>query len=157
MGAGMVWTPRVTVAAVVENDGRYLLVEELADHAVVLNQPAGHLDPDESLVDAVIREVREETGRDFVPEAVTGVYLWTHPGGDTYLRVAFCGTVGERLSGAMLDTGIIDAHWLSLEAIEQRRPQHRSPLVMRCINDHRAGVRHPLELLHRLLPDQITA
>ncbi len=149
----MVWTPRVTVAAVVEQSGRYLLVEELADDAVVFNQPAGHLDADESLLDAVIREVLEETGRTFVPEAVTGVYLWTHPSGDTYLRVAFCGTVGDRRPGSILDTGIVDARWLTLDEIAALAAKHRSPLVMRCIDDYRAGARHSLELLQRLLPD----
>ncbi|MBU3694271.1 MAG: NUDIX hydrolase [Rhodocyclaceae bacterium] len=149
----MIWTPHVTVAAVVEHAGRYLLVEERSDGRVVFNQPAGHLDPNESLVDAVIREVREETGRVFVPEALVGVYLWTHPAGETFLRVAFCGTVGERLPGSTLDTEIIDARWFGMDEIEALRAQHRSPLVARCIADHRAGVRYPLAMLQRLLPD----
>lgn len=143
----------MTVAAVVEHDGRYLLVEERSDGRVVFNQPAGHLDPDESLIDAVVREVIEETGRVFTPEAVTGIYLWTHPKGETFLRVAFCGTVGERLPGSTLDTEIIDARWFSLEQIETMRAQHRSPLVARCIADHRAGARMPLEALHRVGQD----
>lgn len=149
----MIWTPHVTVAAVVEQGGRYLLVQERSDGRVVFNQPAGHLDPDESLVDAVVREVREETGRVFTPEAVTGVYLWTHPSGDTFVRVAFCGTVGERLAGSTLDAEIIDAHWFTREEIEALRAQHRSPLVARCIADHRAGMRVPLEMLHRVGQD----
>ncbi|MFZ4499353.1 MAG: NUDIX hydrolase [Burkholderiales bacterium] len=146
----MIWTPHVTVAAVVEQAGRYLLVEERSEGRVVFNQPAGHLDPDESLVDAVIREVREETGRVFTPEALTGVYLWTHAKGDTFLRVAFCGTVGERLPGSTLDTEIIDARWFGTDEIEALHAQHRSPLVARCIADHRAGVRLPLAALHRI-------
>jgi 8-oxo-dGTP pyrophosphatase MutT (NUDIX family) len=149
----MIWTPHVTVAAVVEKAGRYLLVEERSDGRVVFNQPAGHLDPDESLMDAVIREVREETGRVFTPQAVTGVYLWTHPAGETFLRVAFCGTVSERLPGSVLDTEIIDARWFSTDEIESLHPQHRSPLVARCIADHLAGVRLPLEALHRVGQD----
>ena len=146
----MIWTPHVTVAAVVEQDRRYLLVEERSEGRVVLNQPAGHLDPDESLTEAVIREVREETGRVFKPEAVTGVYLWTHPAGETFLRVAFSGSVGERLAGSALDAEIIDARWFTPEEIGAMRPQHRSPLVARCIADHRAGARIPLDALHRV-------
>jgi 8-oxo-dGTP pyrophosphatase MutT (NUDIX family) len=149
----MIWTPHVTVAAVVEQQDCYLLVEERSEGRVVFNQPAGHLDPDESLVDAVIREVREETGRVFVPEALVGVYLWTHAKGDTFLRVAFCGTVGERVPGSTLDAEIIDARWFGVDEIEALRARHRSPLVARCIADHRAGVRSPLALLRRLLPD----
>lgn len=149
----MIWTPHVTVAAIVEREGHYLLVEERSEGRVVLNQPAGHLDPDESLVDAVIREVREETGRIFTPESLVGVYLWTHPAGETFLRVAFCGAVGERLPASTLDREIIDAHWFSLAEIEAMRHRHRSPLVARCIADHRAGSRQALDLLQRLLPD----
>ncbi len=149
----MIWTPHVTVAAVVEQDGRYLLVEERSEGRVVFNQPAGHLDPDESLIDAVIREVREETGRVFTPQALVGIYLWTHPAGETFLRVAFCGTVGERLAGSVLDTEIIDARWFGIDEIDALHAQHRSPLVARCIADHRAGVRLPLEMLHRVGQD----
>ena len=147
----MIWTPHVTVAAVVEQQGRYLLVEERCDGRVVFNQPAGHLDPDESLTDAVIREVREETGRVFTPAALTGIYLWTHPAGETFRRVAFCGSVGERLPGSVLDTEIIDARWFTPAEIEAMHGQHRSPLVARCIADHRAGARQPLEMLHRVM------
>ncbi len=143
----------MTVAAVVEQGGRYLLVEERSDGRVVFNQPAGHLDPDESLTEAVIREVREETGRVFTPEAVTGLYIWTHPAGETFLRVAFCGSVGERIAGSVLDTEIIDARWFTADEIDALHAQHRSPLVARCIADHRSGVRMPLEVLHRVGQD----
>ena len=149
----MNWMPHVTVAAVVEHDGHYLLVEERSEGRVVFNQPAGHLDPHESLIDAVIREVREETGRLFTPEALIGIYLWTHPAGESFLRVAFCGTVGERIPGSVLDTGIIDARWFTLAEIETLHGQHRSPLVARCIADHRAGARMPLAMLHRVGQD----
>ena len=115
--------------------------------------PKGKLDKGETGKQAALREVLEETGRTFVPEAVTGVYLWTHPSGDTYLRVAFCGTVGDRRPGSILDTGIVDARWLTLDEIAALAAKHRSPLVMRCIDDYRAGARHSLELLQRLLPD----
>lgn len=148
----MVWAPRVTVAAVIEHDGRFLLVDETADGQRVLNQPAGHLDPGESLIDAVVREVLEETGRPFEPEAVVGIYLWTHPdNGLTFLRVAFCGRVGERVPGRALDHGIHDTPWLSLPDLEAQRARHRSPLVERCLRDYLAGQRHPLDLLERVV------
>lgn len=149
----MIWTPHVTVAAVIEHAGCYLLVEEHSEGRVVFNQPAGHLDPDESLLEAVIREVREETARVFEPQALVGIYLWTHPAGETFLRVAFCGTVGERLPGEALDHGILDARWFTPAQVDALLDRHRSPLVARCIADHRAGARQPLDVLHRLLPD----
>lgn len=149
----MIWTPHVTVAAVIERGGHHLLVEERSEGRLVLNQPAGHLDPKESLLDAVVREVREETGRIFTPEHLIGVYLWEHPDGETFLRVAFCGEVGERLPASTLDEGIVDARWFSAEEVDALRSRHRSPLVARCIADHRDGLRLPLETLHRLAPD----
>jgi NADH pyrophosphatase NudC (nudix superfamily) len=148
-----IWTPHVTVAAVIEQAGRYLLVEERSEDRVVFNQPAGHLDSDESLIDAVIREVREETGRAFWPEAVTGVYLWTHPKGETFLRVAFCGVVGERLAGSVLDAEILDARWFDTDELASLRDRYRNPLVARCIADHSTGVRMPLKMLHRVGQD----
>lgn len=149
----MIWTPHVTVAAIIERKGHHLLVEELSEGSVVLNQPAGHLDPRESLLDAVVREVWEETGRIFTPEHLVGVYLWEHPDGETFLRVAFCGEVGERLPASTLDEGILDARWFSTEEVDALHARHRSPLVARCIADHRDGLRLPLETLHRLAPD----
>ncbi len=146
------WRPSVTVAAVVESGGRFLLVEEDTPDGVRLNNPAGHLDPGESLVDAVVRETLEETAHPFTPTALVGVYLarFERPalGLDvTYLRFAFAGTVGERLAGRALDTGIHRTVWLTPEEMRAERVRMRSPLVLQCLDDFLAGRRHPLELL----------
>lgn len=149
------WKPRVTVAAIAcriaGGQPEYLLVEEHTPDGLRLNNPAGHLDPGESLVEAVVRETMEETARRFVPEALVGVYLARQQGSTahetTYLRFAFAGSVGEAEPGRILDTGIVRALWLDVDAIRERRALHRSPLVMRCIEDHLAGRRWPLDLL----------
>jgi 8-oxo-dGTP pyrophosphatase MutT (NUDIX family) len=146
------WSPSVTVAAIIEHAGRYLLVEEHTPEGLKLNNPAGHLDPGESPEQGVVREALEETARVFTPEAIVGVYLsrFQRPatGEDvTYLRFAYCGRVGEPLPGRTLDTGIVRTLWLTLDELRASRERHRSPLVMRCIEDHRAGVRHPLGLV----------
>ena len=144
----MVWMPHVTVAAVIENKGRFLLVEEETDDGVRFNQPAGHLEADESLLEAVTRETVEETAYRFVPEYLVGFYRWPHPTRDlTYLRFAFGGALGEQLVDRTLDAGIIAARWLSLEEIEARASQLRSPLVLRCCQDWLAACRYPLEVL----------
>lgn len=144
----------ITVAAIVHRDGRFLLVEENVDGELRINQPAGHLEPDETLVQAVRREALEETAHPFEPEALVGTYLWRVPGsGLTYLRTAFCGAVGAPAPDAVLDTGIERAVWLTREEIVARRPQWRSPLVLRCVDDYLAGRRYPLDLLVSLLPD----
>ena len=137
--------PRVTVAAVVERDGRFLVVEETIDGARVWNQPAGHLDPGEDLVGAVIRETREETGYRFVPEHVVGVYLWTgSDGGPAFLRVAFAGRVEGEPAGD-LDPDILRTAWLTRAQLAAAGP--RSPLVLRCLDDHVGGARFPLAVL----------
>lgn len=145
------WKPNVTVAAVIERDGRYLLVEErAADGRLVLNNPAGHLDAGESLVDAVVREVLEETACTFTPTHLLGIHLAPprEPGGVTYLRFAFTGTVGEPEPGRALDAGIERTLWLTPQEIEAERARHRSVLLSRSIDDHRSGRRFPLEVLH---------
>jgi 8-oxo-dGTP pyrophosphatase MutT (NUDIX family) len=147
------WKPSVTVAAIIERDGRYLLVEERTSVGLRLNNPAGHLEPGESLVSAVIREVLEETACTFTPEALVGVYLSRseHPrtGEDiTYLRFTFCGAVGEPEPGRALDTPIVRTLWLTPEEVYLARNSHRSPWVAQCITDHQAGQRFPLDLLH---------
>lgn len=144
------WRPSVTVAAVAERDGRYLLVEEHTSEGLRLNQPAGHLEPGESLVEAVCREMLEETACRFTPSALLGVYLsrFTRPatGEDvTYLRFAFCGTASEPEPGRALDAGIVRALWLTPDEIRNSTTPHRSPLLWRCIEDHLAGRRHPLD------------
>lgn len=140
----------LTVAAIAERDGRFLLVQERAARRIVLNQPAGHLESGESLVDAVIRETREETGRVFTPESVTGLYLWRGPGGRTVLRIAFAGRVGERDTDAVLDRPIIRTVWLDRGQALARSAEMRSPLVLLCIDDYLRGARHPLALLNHV-------
>jgi phosphatase NudJ len=142
------WKPNVTVAAVIERDGRYLLVEETSPRGAVLNNPAGHLDAGESLIDAVVREVLEETACAFTPTHLVGVYLAHSEASDiTYLRFAFAGSVGEPDPKRSLDAGILRTLWLTPADIDAGRARHRSELVARCIADHRAGRRFPLALL----------
>jgi 8-oxo-dGTP pyrophosphatase MutT (NUDIX family) len=143
----------LTVAAIAERDGRFLLVQERAARRIVLNQPAGHLEDGESLVDAVIRETREETARALRPSAVTGLYLWRSPGGRTVLRVAFTGSVGEPDGGTALDRAIIRTVWLNRDEVGARNQELRSPLVLQCIDDYLRGVRFPLTLLNHVLPN----
>jgi len=147
------WKPSVTVAAVIEHAGRYLLVEEMTAEGLRLNNPAGHLDPGESLLDAVVREVLEETARPFAPEALVGAYLarfrHVRSGEDiTYLRFAICGGVGDAIAGRTLDAPIQRTLWMTPDELRACPERHRSPLVMRCIADHQAGRRAPLSLLH---------
>ena len=142
----------LTVAAIAEADGRFLFVQERAARRIVLNQPAGHLEAGESLLEAVLRETREETGREFRPESVTGLYLWQGPAGRTVMRVAFAGRVGERVPGSTLDRAIIRTLWLDRRELAARSAEHRSPLVLRCVDDYLAGSRHPLELLQHVAP-----
>lgn len=145
----MTWKPNVTVAAIVESDGRFLLVQERAGGRLVLNQPAGHLEPGESLVEAVIRETLEETAREFRPEALIGVYRYhREESGVTYLRFCFAGAVSEPESGRALDPDIVATLWLSAQDLETRRDELRSPLVRRCVADYLAGRRYGLELLN---------
>ncbi len=146
------WSPNVTVAAIVEHDGRYLLVEERTPEGTRLNNPAGHLDPAESRLDAVVRETLEETARWFVPQALVGVYLtrFVRPatGEDvTYLRFAFCGRVGDAVPGRALDAGIVRTLWLTPDELRACAARHRSPLVLRGVLDHAAGRRFPLDLV----------
>ena len=144
----MIWKPHVTVAAVVERDGKFLLVEEETEDGVRINQPAGHWEPNESMVEGAVRETPEETGRHFTPTYLLGVYNWSRPSRDiTYLRFAFIGSVSEALPGQWLDQGILRALWMSPEEMRQDAVRHRSPLVLRCVQDYLAGKRYPLELL----------
>ncbi|MAT66118.1 MAG: NUDIX hydrolase [Gammaproteobacteria bacterium] len=148
----MTWKPHVTVAAVIEHSGCFLCVEETIEGQSRLNQPAGHLEPGESLTDAVIREVREETTRGFTPEALVGVYLWrAGPQHPTFLRVTFTGCVDESDPALQTDAEIDANVWLSPDAIRTRRREWRSPLVMQCIDDYLAGQRYPLSLLRSLV------
>jgi len=142
-----VWHPHVTVAALVEREGKFLMVEECIDGQTVLNQPAGHLEAGESFIEAVIRETREETAWRFIPDALTGIYHWLHPdNGDTFLRHCYAGTVTDHQPEQALDDGIIRALWLSREELEQQQ-NLRSPMVLKCIDDYLADQRYPLELI----------
>lgn len=147
----MIWKPHATVAAVIERAGKFLLVEEEIDGRVVFNQPAGHLEPDETLYNAVIRETREETAWDFVPDAITGIYLWKHDvTARSYLRVTFHGSCANHNPAQVLDDGIIRAVWLSRDELIANPKKLRSPLVMHCIDDYLAGKHYPLALLVNL-------
>ncbi len=150
------WKPSVTVAAVIERDGQYLLIEEHTPEGLRLNNPAGHLDPGESPAQGVVRETLEETTHRFTPTALVGVYLSRFqrtgqtPADDediTYLRFAFCGELGEAVAGLRLDTGIVRTLWLTPNEIRASAALHRSPLVLRCLEDHIAGRRYPLDLV----------
>lgn len=144
----MIWKPNVTVAAVVQRDGKFLLVEEETEAGLAFNQPAGHLEEGESLVDAVIREALEETAYHFKPTHLIGIYNWKHPTKDvTYLRFAFGGELRGYEAERKLDDGIIAARWLTLDEVKATLSRHRSPLILRCIEDHLAGKSCPLEML----------
>jgi 8-oxo-dGTP pyrophosphatase MutT (NUDIX family) len=145
----------LTVSAVIERDGRYLVVEEVASGAVVLNQPGGHLESGESPEQAVVREVLEETGCDVECNELIGVYLWIHPQTrQQFLRIAYIATVLREDPSRPLDDGIITTHWLSRADIESRRGSLRSPLVQRCIRDFEAGRRQSDALFTGMLPLQ---
>jgi 8-oxo-dGTP pyrophosphatase MutT (NUDIX family) len=149
----MVWKPNVTVAAVVEREGRFLLVEEAIGGTLMLNQPAGHLEPDESLLEAVARETLEETAWHFRPQALVGIYRWPHPDRNTtFLRFAFTGALLEHEPDRVLDEGITRTVWMDREALRRLRDRHRSPQVMACVDDYLAGCRFPLECLRELAP-----
>jgi 8-oxo-dGTP pyrophosphatase MutT (NUDIX family) len=140
--------PKVTVAAVVERGGKYLLVEEISNGRHVLNQPAGHLDPGESLVAACAREVMEETAHDFTPTALVGIYHWYYAEKDvTFLRFTFAGEVGAFHADRRLDKEIVGVHWLTPAQLMERRAEHRSPLVQKSLDDYLAGRRYPLAIL----------
>ena len=147
-----VWKPSVTVAAIIERNGRFLLVEEETSDGIRFNQPAGHLDPNESLIEAVARETLEEAAHDFIPTGLVGVYMSRYvssrTGKDvTYLRFAFCGDIG-RQHDRPLDEGILRAVWMTRDELLACQEKHRSPLVLQCIDDYLAGQRAPLSMVY---------
>ena len=145
------WKPHVTVATVIERDGRFLLVEEHTPEGLRLNNPAGHLDPGESPAVGCARETLEETAWQFTPTALVGIYLSRYQRGTqdiTYLRFTFCGELGTFDANRSLDTGIVRTLWLTPDELRESAPRHRSPLVLRGIEDYLAGIRHPLSLIH---------
>ncbi len=146
----MSWFPHVTVAAIIEVDGHFLMVEEFdADGNPVLNQPAGHLEENETLLDAVAREALEETGWSFQAETLVGIYQWKiPPNGATYIRFCFRGSSQSSLPQQPLDSDIIRTVWMTRQELETNKHRLRSPLVLTCIEDHLAGQYAPLDLLH---------
>ena len=150
------WKPSVTVAAIIERDGRFLLVEEETPEGLKLNNPAGHLDPGESPAEGCAREALEETTHQFSPTHLLGIYLsrFQRPQPDggvadiTYLRFAFAGELGAVEPGRQLDTGIVRTLWLTPEEIRASVARHRSPLLVRCMEDHLRGQRYPLESVY---------
>ena len=144
----MLWTPHVTVASIAEQDGRFLLIEEVGESAgLVFNQPAGHWDEGESLLHAVARETLEETGWKFEPEFIVGLYHYQNPyNKGTYLRICFAGKAYEHDPNRQLDTGILRALWLTREELSEKE-NLRSPMVLRCVDDYLAGKHYPLSLI----------
>jgi 8-oxo-dGTP pyrophosphatase MutT (NUDIX family) len=151
------WRPSVTVAAIVEKEGRYLLIEEHTQEGLRLNNPAGHLDPGESLIEACARECLEETAHPFQPQHLVGIYQSRfhraakngHAAEEiTYLRFAFTGDISNQMTDQALDQGIVRVVWLSLEEVRASAERHRSPLVLQCIEDHAKGQRFPMALIH---------
>jgi 8-oxo-dGTP pyrophosphatase MutT (NUDIX family) len=144
----MTFRPDVTVAAVVERDDRFLIVEEVVSGRRVFNQPAGHLEDHETLVEAVIRETLEETAWHFTPQAVTGIYQWRNPENDrSFLRVAFAGVCHRHEGWRPLDEGICRALWVDRGELLHDRDRLRSPMVLACIDDYLAGHRYSLDLV----------
>ncbi|SDG02299.1 NUDIX hydrolase [Phytopseudomonas seleniipraecipitans] len=145
----MQWHAHVTVATIVEHEGRFLFVEELKGGRLVLNQPAGHLEARESLQQAAVRETLEETGCEVELTAVTGIYLYTAPSnGVTYQRICFTAELIRHYPERALDTDISGIRWLTYDELLAERQQLRSELVLRCLDDYRAGARYSLSLLH---------
>jgi len=144
----MTWRPDLTVASIVQRDDRFLIVEERISERLVFNQPAGHVEDGESIIAATIRETLEETAWHFVPRHLLGVYLWRNPNtGRSFLRVALSGDVDGHDPQRRLDRGIVAAHWMTREQLLAQSARLRSPLVLRCIDDHLAGHQHDLDAL----------
>jgi ADP-ribose pyrophosphatase YjhB (NUDIX family) len=143
-----IWRPHVTVASLVERDGKFLLVEERAENSLVLNQPAGHWEANETLAEGAAREALEETGHRIEVQALVGVYRWPHRTKPiTYLRFAFAARVIDHDPARTLDEGIVRALWLTPDELRADTARHRSPLVQRCVDDYLAGRRYPLDLI----------
>jgi 8-oxo-dGTP pyrophosphatase MutT (NUDIX family) len=144
----MIWKPHATVAAVLEQDGKFLLVEEHTPQGLLFNQPAGHWEPNETLPAGSIREVMEESAYDFEPQYLIGVYRWhSNASNTTYLRFAFGGKILAHYPERALDKGIVRAVWMTPGEIRATQDRHRSPLILRCVEDYIAGKRYPLDLI----------
>ena len=143
----MNWSPHVTVACVLEHSGQFLLIEEMVDGQLVLNQPAGHWEQNETLLQATVRETLEEAAWHYTPTHLTGIYHWQHPATEvTYLRFCFTGKLLGQEKERQLDTGIEQAVWLTYAQLMQRSNMHRSPLVKQCVDDYLKGQRFDLSL-----------
>lgn len=154
----MIWRPDLAAAAIVQRDNRFLIVEERIRESLVLNQPAGHVDDGESIIDAVVRETLEETAWHFVPRELLGIYLWRNPAnGHSILRVAITGEVTHHEAGRALDVPVVAAHWMKREELLAQTGRLRSPLVMRCVDDFLAGQRHDLAALNYLAAQPVAA
>lgn len=148
--------PELTVAAIIEQDGRFMFIEERVGGCLVINQPAGHVEPGETLLQAVCRETLEETAWTFLPEAMVGIYLWSRGAGQpSFLRVAYSGHCSDHDKHRVLDTGIERVLWLSRDELLARTPQLRSPMVLRAVDDYLAGIRYPADLIRDIEPAQL--
>ena len=147
-----IWKPEVTVAAVLERDGRFLLIEEETADGLKLNQTAGHLEAGETLIAAVVRETLEESAHHFEPECLLGVYHHQTRLGVTYMRFAFAGRAGRHESGRALDHSILRHVWMGISEVRASRAHHRSPLVLQCVEDFLAGTRYPLDIVRHYAP-----
>jgi len=145
------WYPHLTVATIIENNGNFLIVKELSDGKTVLNQPAGHVDENETLIEAAVRETLEETGWHVQIDALVGFYMYTSPSnGTTYFRALFTATALKEEPNYRLDDGILEALWLNLEEIRERQSMLRSPMVLQCVEDYLAGKRLPLDYISHI-------
>jgi 8-oxo-dGTP pyrophosphatase MutT (NUDIX family) len=148
------WRPSVTVAAVLERDGRFLMIEEDSYGSRVLNQPAGHWEPGETLIEACARETMEESAYEFAPTSLIAIYRWRFQRGtedNTFLRFTFAGEIGAHHAGRALDREILGTVWMTPDELRAERSRHRSPLVMRSVDDYLAGKRHDLALIQHLV------
>jgi len=143
----------ITVAAIIEQDGKYLMIREMANGLEVYNQPAGHWEVDETLIEAAIRETQEETAWRFIPEAVVAIYRWKHPEKDeVFLRITFCGTADNHQADQPLDKGILEAIWMTREELAGLEEiQRRSAMVLQSIDDYESGKRFDLNLLSEVV------
>lgn len=144
------WQTHVTVAAIIEKNQQFVLVTDVTSQGLKLNQPAGHVEPEEDFIQAIIREVKEESSLQFTPEKIVGIYWYRPNPENNYLRICFKGHLKDEQAEPMpsnSDDGVVAAHWYPLEEITQRRQDHRSSLVMKCINDYLSGQEYPLEIL----------
>ena len=147
----MIWNPHITVAAVIEHDNHFLMVEEICEGAIVINQPAGHLEQNENLVDAVIRETLEETAWHIKPTGIIGIYQWTNSNDQhTFIRIGFTADCIKHEPARKLDHGIIRALWLTRNDLDKETYCLRSPMVMQCVDDYCTGRRYPLTILNEI-------